>query len=200
MILIDRSIARWRCRWELRASSRIRCICILRVFVRRWTRWGWWCSSSSYPSSYFPDVFCCWIFDFFWVVFINYVREPRKEFYSSPSGCMSKPGKRRGNRGPSNSGLNTGRCGWKKKDTKRESLVSHKYKYEELYVRILIDTEFFSRIRFKKETEGEGATRSLCRSCSWSNFSCFSNPLHSKCASGTAMTHRGSWHLYFAAR
>lgn len=25
--LIGRSIARWRCRWELRASSRIRCIC-----------------------------------------------------------------------------------------------------------------------------------------------------------------------------
>lgn len=48
---------------------------------------------------------------FFLVVFTNYLREPRKELYSSPSGCMSKPGRRRGNRGPSNSGLNTGRCG-----------------------------------------------------------------------------------------
>lgn len=48
---------------------------------------------------------------FFLVAFINYLREPRKELYSSPSGCMSKPGKRRGNRGPSNSGFNIGRCG-----------------------------------------------------------------------------------------
>lgn len=45
---------------------------------------------------------------FFWVVFANYLREPRKELYSSPSG-MSKPGKRRGK--PSNSGFNAGRCG-----------------------------------------------------------------------------------------
>jgi len=93
---------------------------------------------------------------FFWVVFTNYVREPRKELYSSPSGCMSKPGKRRGNRGPSNSGFNIGRCGWKKKDTKRESLVSHKYKYEELFVRILIDTEFFHGFGLRRKKKGRG--------------------------------------------
>lgn len=65
MILIDRSLD-----CEMTTSSQIRCMYILRVFVRRWTRWGRRCSSSSsscssYPSFYFPDVFCCWIFDFF---------------------------------------------------------------------------------------------------------------------------------------
>lgn len=45
----------------------------------------------------------------FFVVFINYLRGPRKELYSSSD--MSKPGRRRGNEGPSNSGFNIGRCG-----------------------------------------------------------------------------------------
>lgn len=47
---------------------------------------------------------------FFFIVFTNYLRESWKELYSSPSG-KSKPGRRRENGGPSNSGFNTGRCG-----------------------------------------------------------------------------------------
>lgn len=77
---------------------------------------------------------------FFLVVFTNYLREPRKELYSSPSGCKSKPGRRRGNGGPSNSGLNRGRCGWKKRNTKHKlSCESQINKYEEMFTWILIN-------------------------------------------------------------
>lgn len=152
----------WSLDWELQKGSWIRCINI-RVFVRRWTRWGRWCSSFSsssssfsYPSSYSPDVFCCWIFDFLLVGFTNYLREPWKELYSSPSGCMSKPGRRRGNRGPSNSGFNTGRCGWKKRYETWISCINKLRKDDRADFNKY--TEFFMILEkwFIKE-EGEGA-------------------------------------------
>lgn len=87
------------------------------------------------------------------------------ELYSSSG--MSKPGRRRGNGGPSISGLNTGRCGWKKKNTK------HKLSCESQIMSIRREYFFyvdFNRYNFprfgkhslKRRKRGEGEWHVLC--------------------------------------
>lgn len=117
----------------------------------------------------------------FWLFlgFINYLREPRKELYSSPSGCMSKPGRRRGgNRGPSS----IGRCGWKKK-TRGINLfsITNKYKYEEMLISYVKNFSWiWKNVTCLRKKRERGNMSSMFSTCLWSNCLCFFAPCNAQ--------------------